>query len=123
MPASDKPAKKKAAAPKEPKKASSSAASSASASAAKGGDEDRSQWADTEVTTALWQLIYEDKADELGAWLAQEPEVATMRAADGRGPLFWAHEYERAPIAAMLVEAGADPEARDKDGRKPSWTS
>jgi hypothetical protein len=42
-----------------------------------------------------------------------------MRAADGRGPLFWAHEFDNEAIIAALVNAGADTFAKDKQGLTP----
>ena len=37
------------------------------------------------------------------------------RAADGRGPLFWATEYKQEEMIALLKEAGADENAKDAD--------
>ncbi len=38
---------------------------------------------------------------------------AKMRAADGRGPLFWSHEFYNQEIIDALVSAGADIKARN----------
>ena len=37
-----------------------------------------------------------------------------MRAGDGRGPLFWAHEFYNQEIIDVLVHYGADRAARDR---------
>jgi hypothetical protein len=42
-----------------------------------------------------------------------------MRAGDGRGPLFWAHEFDNNEIIAALVDAGADQRATDTKGLTP----
>ena len=80
-------------------------------------------WEDSDATTQLWQIISDGKTSALKSLLEQEPRAALLRASDGRGPLFWAHEYGQTKMVDLLVKAGADPEARDKNKKKPAWTS
>lgn len=55
----------------------------------------------------------------LGA-IADDPCYAKMRAGDGRGPIFWAHEFYNQKMIDALVAAGADLNARDKGGKTPA---
>jgi len=89
------------------------------AAAAAAESENRANWRDTEVTSQLWNLVNGNAVDQLSQWIASDPVVVHMRAADGRGPLFWAHEYGRKEIIALLVAAGASEEARDNNGDAP----
>ena len=43
-----------------------------------------------------------------------------LRAEDGRGPLWWAHEYEKWDIIDLLKERGADFDAVDVNEQKPA---
>lgn len=49
----------------------------------------------------------------------RQPYVAHVRSGDGRGPLFWAHEYGRDEIRRFLEKQGVDQEARDSKGNTP----
>ena len=51
--------------------------------------------------------------------VADDPCYAMMRAGDGRGPLFWAHEFYNQEIIDVLVHHGADRAARDRGGKRP----
>ena len=53
------------------------------------------------------------------AWLKRAPGLIHLRAEDGRGPLWWAYEYDRPDMVALLVREGADPDATDSLGMAP----
>ena len=93
------------------------------AAAAAAFDPKNVPWEDSDATTQLWQIISDGKTSALKSLLEQEPRAALLRASDGRGPLFWAHEYGQTKMVDLLVKAGADPEARGKNKKKPAWTS
>ena len=78
-------------------------------------------WADSDVTFALWSAISSGDESELVDLVQKhgERKVSTVRSADGRGPLFWAFEYEQQSMVDMLLSFGADPSARDAQGMKP----
>jgi hypothetical protein len=76
-------------------------------------------WKDTDDTTKLWKLISGGQYDALKLLLEETPSLATVRSSDGRGPLFWAHEYSQKKMASLLAFNGADATATDKDGRTP----
>jgi dolichyl-diphosphooligosaccharide--protein glycosyltransferase len=77
------------------------------------------RWSNTEDTTRMWALISSGRYDELAAWVDHAPPVVEMRAEDGRGPLWWAYEYERPDMVDLLIQGGADPTATDSLGMKP----
>jgi len=77
------------------------------------------RWSNTEDTTRMWALISSDRYDELAAWIDHAPPVVEMRAEDGRGPLWWAYEYDRPDMVDLLIQGGADPTATDSLGMKP----
>jgi dolichyl-diphosphooligosaccharide--protein glycosyltransferase len=81
--------------------------------------EEWARWANSEDTTLMWQVISSGEVTELGAWVARAPGIVHLRAEDGRGPLWWAWEYDRPDMVELLVDAGADPEATDSLGMAP----
>ena len=44
---------------------------------------------------------------------------ATVRSKDGRGPLWWAYEFGRNDMIALLINHGAKTDEPDKDGVLP----
>ena len=76
-------------------------------------------WADTEYTTNMWNIISSGNVEELKSLLEASPEMASVRSMDGRGPLWWAHEYQQAAMVQLLLDAGANPNERDGDGKRP----
>jgi ankyrin repeat protein len=77
-------------------------------------------WANTLETTQLWQLANLGDLPALKDMLYQHPAHVHLRAEDGRGPLFWAYEYEKWDLVDFLLERGADPNAVDAEGQKPA---
>ena len=45
---------------------------------------------------------------------------ATVRSEDGRGPLWWAHEFKRSEIADLLIKFGAKTDEPDSNGILPN---
>jgi ankyrin repeat protein len=84
---------------------------------AAGTNKDR--WRDSPITTQLWNVISSGNADELKAVLESDDEAVRARSADGRGPLWWAYEYNQPELVKVLLDAGADPNERDGDGKRP----
>lgn len=82
----------------------------------------RAQWGkDTkEALTKAWEAAYRDDFDALSALLTKEPKLVHARTADGRGPLFWAHEYGRQMMIMLLLKAGCNPNARDAVDKTPA---
>jgi len=79
----------------------------------------RDYWQDTPYTSELWTLINDNNIGELKEYLIANPLVAHMRSADGRGPMFWAHEFGREKIVKILRKVGVSEKLSDKDGLTP----
>ena len=88
--------------------------------AAREAARDTSNWADSADTTRMWSLISSGDIESLQMWLSVDPKAVFMRSADGRGPLWWAHEYHQKKIIDLLLASGVDAAATDINGVKPS---
>jgi dolichyl-diphosphooligosaccharide--protein glycosyltransferase len=77
-------------------------------------------WQDNEDTTLMWELISSNRKNDLLALLSERPELAYIRSNDGRGPMWWAHEYDRQKIIRMLKHVGvSEVDHLDGDGLSP----
>ena len=74
---------------------------------------------DSPALTALWQATSEGSTDAYIAQLIQNREYASHRAADGRGPMFWAYEFKNLDARALLMHLEVSPEQEDVDGKAP----
>ena len=77
------------------------------------------KWEDTSTTSQLWQIISTHNIHAFTDLLEREPEAATVRANDGRGPLFWAFEYGHPDMQRLLIKHGAQTNAKDAVGKSP----
>ena len=71
----------------------------------------------TSGAARLWRVITSNENTELQSILDEDASRAKLRSADGRGPLFWAHEAGNEEAMKILIDAGADEEAQDADGK------
>lgn len=78
------------------------------------------QWADTEQSGALWGVIKDPNPDVFMELLATYPELAHLRSKDGRGPMFWAHEFGRKGMVQVLRKLGVREDLADAKGIKPT---
>ena len=67
------------------------------------------EWSNSETTTAMWSLIDHGDTSELIKALNADPDLVYLRSEDGRGPLFWAYEYERYDMVKILLDRGQFP--------------
>jgi hypothetical protein len=65
----------------------------------------------------LWRVITSNENSELQSILDEDESRALLRSADGRGPLFWAHEANNEEAIEMLKKAGASEDFQDADGK------
>jgi dolichyl-diphosphooligosaccharide---protein glycosyltransferase len=77
------------------------------------------EWRNNEMTTALHNIIQQGNVEHLRGALIEEPKLAHVRSEDGRGPMFWAHEYGKKEIVKLLKEHGVSETWKDKDGKTP----
>jgi dolichyl-diphosphooligosaccharide---protein glycosyltransferase len=74
----------------------------------------------TDVSTALWSLIQQNRIMELKAWFLKDPTVPYTRSQDGRGPMWWAYEMRKSQIVKMLRSIGIPDADRDVQGKRPA---
>ena len=82
-------------------------------------DESMTGFFDSDIKSQAWTDIAHGNVQAVKDSMRDDPCYAQMRAADGRGPLFWAHEFDNEAIISALRNAGADENARDKNGLTP----
>jgi dolichyl-diphosphooligosaccharide--protein glycosyltransferase len=80
---------------------------------------DKEYWQNNELTTLVWELISEGKMRELYDLIASNPAVPHLRSEDGRGPMWWAHEYKREKIVEFLKRLGVSEDREDANGITP----
>ena len=74
---------------------------------------------DSPALTALWQATSDGSTDAFISQIIQNKEVGQHRAADGRGPMFWAYEFKNVDALALLTHLGASADQEDVDGKSP----
>jgi len=77
-------------------------------------------WDDNDYTSRMWEYIKDDATEALMHWLQSEPQAAYVRSKDGRGPMFWAHEYKRENIIEVLTAYGVKDDDKDVNGKVPA---
>ena len=78
------------------------------------------QWSDNERTGLMWEIIKKPDPQEFMEILSTNPEIAHIRSKDGRGPMFWAHEYGRKGMISVLRKLGVREDLVDANGIKPT---
>jgi len=78
------------------------------------------EWADTDKTGMMWEIIKGPEPEEFMNILSTHPEMAHIRSKDGRGPMFWAHEYGRKRMIQVLRKLGVSEDRDDVNGIKPT---
>jgi dolichyl-diphosphooligosaccharide---protein glycosyltransferase len=76
-------------------------------------------WQDTDLTSRMYDMISQDQFADLRKALSLTPQLAHVRSADGRGPMFWAHEHRRTKIVELLKRMGVSETRPDADGITP----
>jgi dolichyl-diphosphooligosaccharide--protein glycosyltransferase len=74
---------------------------------------------DNDATTELWQLISENKYNDLLELLLKNPGLAHVRSSDGCGPMFWAYENNRKDMVHALKTMGVLDTREDAKGIIP----
>lgn len=76
-------------------------------------------WADTEETSMLWEIISQGNFRGFLGIVMEAPEIIHVRSADGRGPMWWAHEYKRPKMIEIMKKLGVSDSRTDKNGFRP----
>merc|ERR1719269_548194 len=74
---------------------------------------------DSPALTSLWQASNDGSTDAFINQLIQNRESAKERAADGRGPMFWAYEFKNVDTLALLMHLEVPTDQEDVDGHAP----
>lgn len=77
------------------------------------------EWQNNELTSRLWELISTDNYDELKSLVMTNPAAAHVRSEDGRGPMWWAHEYKRPEMIELFKKLKVSESRTDKNGMTP----
>lgn len=76
-------------------------------------------WENNELTSHLWELISGNREDEFRELVVTNPAAAHVRSEDGRGPMWWAHEYKRPAMIDMLRKLKVSETRTDQSGKTP----
>lgn len=76
-------------------------------------------WEDTEETSMMWEIISNGMIREFIGLITEAPELVHIRSADGRGPMWWAHEYNRPKMIDVMKKLGVSEERKDVNGIRP----
>lgn len=76
-------------------------------------------WDDTEETSMMWEIISQGMIREFMTLVQEAPEIVHIRSADGRGPMWWAHEYKRPKMIELMKKLGVSEDRKDKNGIRP----
>lgn len=76
-------------------------------------------WQNNELTSHLWELISSGNTQALQELVTTNPAAAHVRSEDGRGPMWWAHEYKRSDMIEILRKAKVSEDRTDESGRTP----
>jgi len=68
----------------------------------------------------MWEIVKENDGTEFMELLALNPNLAHVRSKDGRGAMFWAHEFGRAEMIDVLKNLGVKEDLADANGIKPT---
>lgn len=76
-------------------------------------------WENNQLTTLVWQLISENNIEQFAKLVKESPSMVHIRSEDGRGPMWWAHEYGRTEIVDILKKQGVSDKRKDEKGLTP----
>lgn len=79
----------------------------------------KSKREDNSQLSMIWDIISQDDTYEFMEWIESEPLTAYMRSKDGRGPMFWAHEFGRKKMIKILKQLGVSETDLDSKGLSP----
>ncbi len=82
-------------------------------------EEINENWENNEDTTLMWGLISSGRLSEFREAIVNKPELAHIRSEDGRGPMWWSHEYGQKEMIDLLKKVGVTENREDSNGNTP----
>merc|ERR1719456_1484345 len=76
---------------------------------------DEAEFQDTPLLSSIWQAISSKDNEAIDRLFDSSNFAATSRASDGRGPAFWAWEFQNTYALGSIIANGGDVESADED--------
>merc|ERR1719454_220467 len=76
---------------------------------------DEAEFQDTPLLTSIWQAISSKDNEAIDRLFDSSNFAVTARSSDGRGPTFWAWEYQNTYALGSIIANGGDVESSDED--------
>merc|ERR1719460_3365594 len=73
------------------------------------------EFQDTPLLSSIWQAVSSKDNEAVDRLFDSSNFAVTSRASDGRGPAFWAWEYQNAYALGAIIAYGGDVESTDED--------
>jgi len=67
----------------------------------------------------MFELIAKNDVKTLSQWLSTNPDAVHIRSEDGRGPVWWAREYQRTQVLDLLKHYKVRTDLADAGGKLP----
>jgi dolichyl-diphosphooligosaccharide--protein glycosyltransferase len=76
-------------------------------------------WENNGLTTVFWQIIADNSVEDFRQLVGETPNMVHIRSEDGRGPMWWAHEFGREEMVQKLKKLGVSEKRQDENGLTP----
>merc|ERR1719231_413719 len=76
---------------------------------------DEAEFQDTPLLSSIWQAISSKDNEAIDRLFDSSSFAVSARASDGRGPVFWAWEFQNAYALGSIIANGGDVESADED--------
>merc|ERR1719243_5049 len=70
---------------------------------------------DTPLLSSIWQAVSSKDNEAIDRLFDSSSFAVTARASDGRGPAFWAWEFQNTYALGAIIAYGGDIESTDED--------
>merc|ERR1719408_1130585 len=76
---------------------------------------EEAEFQDTPLLSSIWQAVSSKDNDAIDRLFDSSNFAPTARASDGRGPVFWAWEFQNAYALGAIIAYGGDILSTDED--------
>merc|ERR1719375_2147880 len=73
------------------------------------------EFQDTPLLSSIWQAVSSKDNDAIDRLFDSSSFAVSARASDGRGPAFWAWEFQNTYALGAIIAYGGDVESTDED--------